>query len=866
MAVVSFVSPRLSFLHSFCMTNRQNTFYSHNFFWLMFLAWLLSPLVSFAQLKEMDIQSQRLLLKLASTDLNVTSQNQIDIDRGIILAGSRTGINPMILISENFDDLIQSEEYGQIIKDCRDISELKRIASLKQGLEKARLLSLIGYYYAFMPERSGHDSAMVYFSRAKELAEIFHDKKTFSQVLSGLGKSNLEYGEIESGNNNFREAIEIASQANDLLTQARALVYWGTYSPFTPETTKYRIRMLRQADSLFVRLNSNEDRISTVTNIAFLSYAAGNVSDSKAAALLALELQHAINFPFTHYTNDLLAFITMDVEGQFGTSLTYMLDALKSVEATGDSTSFGKICLRIGVAYWYFLQDPQAEVWLRKGLSEFMAHSGNFLAMYRCMHQLCYILNQKGEAQEAIDLVHDVLKRFPPDDPLALQESLFTLAENQAELKQVSAAEFNVRKAYALQGEVYKRSGDLMVSYVYYKTGMIYFKLKQFENSRRNLTRALQPPTDLAMDFRANGEQALSTIDSAKGNYLGALAHYQTYILLKDSLYSRYQASLNQVLRIQYETERKDNNIKILEQEASLRESKIREDRFIKATMVGAVFILFLFIGLLYGRFRMKQKANHELEEQRKNIIEKNHLLAQLLREKEWLLKEVHHRVKNNLQIVISLLNTQSNYLDNDAAVKAIRESQDRMYAISLIHQKLYKSDENALIDVREYVFELLDHLKTSISGSGGIRFDVDVNDVYLDTTQAVLLGLILNESVSNSIKYAFDIRDSSHISVRLKPSTTGGNYLLTIADNGRGLPYEFDQLNGPSFGMRLMKGLSKQMGGSFRIISDKGVTIEIEFTDRALDRMMEETTNGVGQVVYSYAEATVVNNNSNFD
>src|SRR5690606_16541480 len=163
-------------------------------------------------------------------------------------------------------------------------------------------------------------------------------------------------------------------------------------------------------------------------------------------------------------------------------------------------------------------------------------------------------------------------------------------------------------------------------------------------------------------------------------------------------------------------------------------------------------------------------------------------------------------------------------------------------------------------IDINEYVYELLDHLEASMSVSGRIKFNVDVNNVHLDTTQAVLLGLILNEAISNSIKYAFDDFASGEISVSLKPTANSDAFVLLISDNGRGLPPEFDQLNNPSFGMRLMKGLAKQMGGTFDIISDNGVKIEIRFADRALDRIIVKNAKNVRQA-YAHEEIPVESN-----
>jgi len=205
-------------------------------------------------------------------------------------------------------------------------------------------------------------------------------------------------------------------------------------------------------------------------------------------------------------------------------------------------------------------------------------------------------------------------------------------------------------------------------------------------------------------------------------------------------------------------------------------------------------------------------------------------LQKKLLNEKEWLLKEIHHRVKNNLQIVISLLNTQSAYLDNEDAVAAIRISQNRMHAMSLIHQKLYQSDNMANIDMFWYVHELANHMMESFDVRNRIEFLIDVDKIYLNIVQAVPLGLILNEAISNSIKYAFPQKDKGIITVSLKKDDES-MCTLNISDNGIGLPDGFDPEATNSLGMSLMIGLSNQIDGDFKILNNHGVTININFT-----------------------------------
>jgi two-component sensor histidine kinase len=229
-------------------------------------------------------------------------------------------------------------------------------------------------------------------------------------------------------------------------------------------------------------------------------------------------------------------------------------------------------------------------------------------------------------------------------------------------------------------------------------------------------------------------------------------------------------------------------------------------------------------MGLLYRQYLNKQKSN--------NIItQKNELLQQIVNEKEWLLKEIHHRVKNNLQIIMSLLDSQSAYIDDNTALAAINDSQRRVQAISLIHQKLYQSENTASIDMRQYIDELVSYLRDSFGeGNRRIAFKQDIEPVKLDVAKAIPLGLIINEGIVNAIKYAFPNRQQGIVSISLK-KVEADQLVLTIADNGTGLPAGIEVTKQESLGFSLMQGLTKQLGGNINIESNKGLHISIHFS-----------------------------------
>jgi two-component sensor histidine kinase len=177
----------------------------------------------------------------------------------------------------------------------------------------------------------------------------------------------------------------------------------------------------------------------------------------------------------------------------------------------------------------------------------------------------------------------------------------------------------------------------------------------------------------------------------------------------------------------------------------------------------------------------------------------------------------------------MSLLNSQSAYIDNEPALTAIHDSQHRVHAISLIHQKLYGSENVSSIDMSFYIRELVSYLRDSFNIGPGIRFELNIEPLELDVSQAVPLGLILNEAITNSIKYAFPDGREGIISVSLS-NTDLHNYLLTISDNGIGMPVQVKYKKPSSLGMSLMTGLSEDLDGNFSIESKNGTTIRVSF------------------------------------
>lgn len=234
-------------------------------------------------------------------------------------------------------------------------------------------------------------------------------------------------------------------------------------------------------------------------------------------------------------------------------------------------------------------------------------------------------------------------------------------------------------------------------------------------------------------------------------------------------------------------------------------------------------------VGVLYHHNLKKTKKLISLKNE---LTEKNYCLRVSDERQDWLVKEIHHRVKNNLQIIISLLNTQLSFLTSKEAIKAIQNCQHRMYAISLIHQKLYQEENLSSVDIVDYTHELLEYLCDEYQ-CGAVVFNVKMEPLRLDMAQAVPFGLILNETISNALKFAFPGKSKGQVNVALR-SAVPGKYTLEISDNGVGMSNDREDEH-DSFGKKLIAGLAGQLGGTYKLENDHGVKIEVNFYSKTL-------------------------------
>jgi two-component sensor histidine kinase len=446
---------------------------------------------------------------------------------------------------------------------------------------------------------------------------------------------------------------------------------------------------------------------------------------------------------------------------------------------------------------------------------------------YLVFREIATDMIKDGQAAQVLKRLEKAEIQFPPDQSKLMFIS-FIKGDCYAALNKPAVAE-----SYYLQGIDVLEKRSMRDSYYYLGNKSIaefYVDQKQYSKASPYLQKVFDTKHPLfSVTDLATAHQLQFKIDSAKGDYLSAIKHFETAKAMTDSIFNQVRLKQSEQLQVQFETAQRDHENLVLRNKNNLQKSELEKAglnrKLISIALIGSVLV----IGLMLYLYRAKQKSNKMLRLRQGEINTQNTQLNQLLQEKEWLMKEIHHRVKNNLQIISSLLNTQSSYLDNEQALMAIRDSQNRMQAISIVHQKLYQSDDLSTIDVRRYIEELARNIQGSFHTQGRIEFVFEIENIRLTSADTVPLGLILNEAITNSVKYAFKGKNRGVITISMS-KISGGQYRLEVRDNGKGLPVGFDVENCTSLGVNLMTGLTEQLNGKFEIWSENGTGVSVVF------------------------------------
>ena len=430
------------------------------------------------------------------------------------------------------------------------------------------------------------------------------------------------------------------------------------------------------------------------------------------------------------------------------------------------------------------------------------------------------ILHRLGRTQEAIDYTEKVMQ------VATKTKSIIILNNCKSESSRYYLAIGEIEKAKKLAHEAYDHYEILKLNYpsmtnTRVTLGYIYLEEGSHQTAIKYFNEAV---------VLAKLHHRLQNHKSALGGILRCniilnkdpdliLSQLDSFIALKDTLINEDMNSTIQDLRIKYDIEKREDELVQLNNEYQLTNQNLKSAKRINFLYFGTILFLLTSAILLSYLFYNNRKA--------KKILQgKNDIIAESLTEKQLLLKEIHHRVKNNLQTVSSLLSLQSNYIKDEKVLTALKDGQNRVQSMALIHQNLYQDDDLRNVNVRTYFNKLLSGLYQSYHiDPERIQLTMEIDDIMMDVETIIPLGLITNELVTNVFKYAFPDEERGRLSVKLSDEYP---MVLRIKDDGRGIKESNPEGQADSFGYQMINAFCTKLNADLNINSQNGTEITI--------------------------------------
>ena len=509
-----------------------------------------------------------------------------------------------------------------------------------------------------------------------------------------------------------------------------------------------------------------------------------------------------------------MSFVKRD-QADYEQAIQLLFDALAIYEDLNDTSGIANAYTNIAVAHAIKRDLDFAEEYFVKAKELFEA-----VDMQRNVHtivlNLAGIKMEREKYDEAIPMLQEALAYFEANGPLTEEARTYYILGNiYLFTNQLDLSEKNYWHAKTIFDSI----GNPMRSY-----GCL-LRMSSVAEKRGDLDQAIDYAKDVLVQNDAAGLKNMSLRSTAqlaslyeqKKDYKTALEYQKMNMNWRDSIYNEEKDAQIAELVERYESEKSKQELKEAKAQIELQELKVRRQKVQQRILIGVSVSVLLILILVFLQLRTRKKNNAILRE-------KNAIINESLQEKEILLKEIHHRVKNNLQFISSLMNLQARHVSDPKTLSVLNEGKSRVQSMALVHQKLYQEENLKGVDMRDYIKTLMDNLVHSYDVTDRIAITQNVADLVLDIDSAMPIGMIVNELVINAFKYAFHEGQSGEVRISLTPNEDKLN--LTIEDNGVGLPAEFSVDKSEQFGLNLVQSLAQKLKAKIDINSDQGTRI----------------------------------------
>lgn len=715
----------------------------------------------------------------------------------------------------------------------QDLNAAILVLKIVKGEQRVRLLIIIAEHFVFLPGALSRnlDLAFPYIKEALSLSKSIHSVYWQVQSQNILAKYYYSRGQFNLGKQQYQEIIALYHKRGDLRSEAHWWSELGVYMPDNDSTYRQQIQNQMHALVIFHKLHMVREEANELMNLSAVNKLHNQLDKAIDEVVQAVTLLKSIgDFRlYSHY--DQLAEMYQD-KGDLDRALSYAFLGYKN--SIRFKTSPGWYAKAIGNVYRQMGEAENSIKYYKIALTDLSFPNIGYRFMVVRYVAEAYISLHRP--QTALDFTRRTIAGDPPDNVKNREIIAATLAQSYQGLHATALAEHYYREMIRLD-EIVQKDRVKQIFYdfrsidgaeAYYLISRFYAVQHKFDLTAFYLSKATTF-SNIPIVLKKNMANVQGKIDSAAGNYLGALVHFQHEAAMKDSIFSLARDKELQELRLRFETSEKEKDMALLHKDLQLQTEAVAKSAQARKFTYAGILMLLILLGVIFNRYRLKLRSNRLLEEQKDIITQKNNVLTQLVTEKEWLIKEVHHRVKNNLQIVMTLLNGPIRDQPDDRSNSAMVESLRRVQAMSMLHQRLYLQDSSANVGMRPYLHELIANLKDSFGSGNLVLFRTEIDDIELDMVQAVPVGLIFNEAITNALKYAFPEKTEGQIEITLT-QLEGKVIRAAIKDNGVGLPEIFDIHTLDSFGLKLISGLSEELDGHLVISGVKGTSVMIEF------------------------------------
>lgn len=539
---------------------------------------------------------------------------------------------------------------------------------------------------------------------------------------------------------------------------------------------------------------------------------------AKQYAFKGLKLANKLNHNyFQSWSNNVIG-LSYDYMGKPDSALFYYQTSIAIKNKINDLDGLGAVNMNIGVLY-YYQSDYDNAIKYYTISKKYYERTNNQSRVAGILNNIAVVYKEQGNQTEALRLYEQAydIKRLV-HDTTGMANALGNIGVIYQKQKDFKKALLYYHKSIALDS-LTSNKYNLVSSYI--SLAELHLETNQLSSTRLYLDKSIEIAKQInAIHYLDDAYTLYTKYDSLQGDYKSSNNHLKLYFFYKTKIQNEDRLKQMDKLEVLYDTKQKEQNIEILTAKEELNKLKIaRQNNQLIGFIVGFILLLLLVVVIAV--------ALKNLRRQREILAAKNNIINDALAEKEVLLKEIHHRVKNNLQVISSLLNLQSRYIKDAGALDAIKESKERINAISLLHKEIYQNEVLKQIDAKQYFSNLALNLQNTFDPKQHVKLNLLVEDVFLDIDTLIPLGLVVNELFTNCYKYGVS---NENPTINFTLAQTEKIITLTVKDNGNGFPTTVNLEESNSLGFKLISLFTKKLQGNITYKNNHGANTTIVF------------------------------------